>query len=132
MKMPEEVTTLSRINIGIFGNPRKLSFLLVAETSHDEFFLDEPEFTANGYNSTPQDTGAYIRMRLPLARGPLDPLITAILNSHLEGRALRVYVRSMLTHLANRSMRSARPCRSMWCWSIGSLDAWPSAWVYSL
>ena len=34
-------------------------------------------FTANGYNVDTQSTGpAYIRMRLPLARGPLDPLLS--------------------------------------------------------
>ena len=48
-------------------------------------------FTAKVYEGTmevdTQDTGpAYIRMWLPLARGPLDPLITAILDQP-PGRA---------------------------------------------
>ena len=63
-------------------------------------------FTANGYHSTPKTPHTPDRRTygcgyhlLPLARGPLDPLITAILDHTISRRAgpfKKIYARSQL------------------------------------
>jgi hypothetical protein len=90
----EKLSLLTFSPQGSWSGAGAPGLLLLGQTKPPRVSLTacEPQFTANGYSSTPKSpktnhipedgrhrTG-YIRMQFSLARGPLDPLTTAILD----------------------------------------------------